>query len=504
MVRAVRGRFFAVPPADRPPPGFRLRGRLSARPRRGAMFAVVPPPVVQAPPRPPDWVTRRRPWIGRRVRSGFPTVTPANASPLPYQSRARVRAVRPRHGSFFTPVPAPVVVAPPRPPDRITRDRPAAVRARVGRYLPVPPAQTVVAPVRPPDWIGHDRIRPPAARRGKAQPFPLSAPEPPARSRSRTVAQASTRRARFFTVVTVPPVTAPPPPPDRVGHVRPTIRTTRRGTFLAVPATDAQRPIALRTQARPPILIRRGRFLAVPPAPIVLPPPPDRLGRSRTKPPATRRGRFTPVPLTRVGAQPWIPPLLSARRPSPRPTRRGRFASCPPPYERPLAHLRRRPSPPPAPRRIHRADPPWTTSRPPDRITGRRCSIPSVPRRRGATPPRPSIAPPPGIAPRRPTRTRPTGHRRGCFWRWSIFQAIHQPVPLPDHLSAIEALTGDPASVETRLTPVSAAEAATLVGATETAIGVLDSREHLPGHTATETPTGRITASETPLNDTSA
>jgi hypothetical protein len=530
--RTARGRFFAAPQPDLIPPSYRIRDRFTARSRRGAVFTVVPLPV--PPLRPPDRAARRRPWISRRPSGIFLAITPPPGAPPLYGTRDRAAAVRPRRGSFFTLLPpAPVVPATPRPPDRIARDRLVTVRAARGRFLPVPLPQIVLPPVHPPDSIGHDRPRPPVVRRGRIQ-TPAIAPSAPARTAgTRRPVALTARRGQFFTIAAAPPIVAPPRPPDRIerpaprpltarrtrfaappsptaGYIpaiashRPAARTVRRGTFLAIVGAAMQRPALARPRAQQPIVIRRGRFHAVPPAPVpvTLPPPPDRPGRLRTRPITARRGRFTPVPLAKpVGAQPWIPPLLSTRRPMPRPVRHGRFASCPPPHERPVTHLRRRPSSPPALRRTHRADPPWTTPRPPDRITGRRCSIPALPRRRGATPPRPPAAPPPGTAFRQQARTRPTTTRRGCFWSWSIFQAIHQPVPLPDHLSAVEALTGEHTSAETASLHTGAETVATLIAA-EARTGTLDSQEHVTGdRTATEIPIGTMTAAETPFTD---
>lgn len=403
-----------------------------------------------------------RRWRYPRSRRGITFQVPQTAPLIPaYREQAGPRprfATRLRRGSFYAVPPQGVQPAP--TPRR--RTLPAATRR--GRFWALVPAPVIVAPPRPPDGIGHDRPRPSPPRRGRftTAPQPAVQPASPGRTRSRWLP--AVRRGRFLSV---------PPPP--VVATAPAF----------VPQVLARRRLNL-------AVVRHTRYLTVPPAPIAptapafVPQPPV---RRRPAPPNTRRGRFLFVPPTVAPTPPpWVPPILSAHRPIARLARRGRFIGCPAEGPRPPQRTQRRPYGLPT-RRGERFDPPWTATPPPastwppDRIGSHRRSIPPVRRRPARTPPWPQIAQaPPSIVPTLVrTRRRLVRPKRGCFLQWPIYQAT-QP-ELPD-LSAIEAVRAR----------ILAAEAITgRCNTTETPAGRGSATETVTGRaSAAETVLGRI------------
>lgn len=339
------------------------------------------------------------------------------------------------------------------------------------------------------------RWRYPRSRRGSfTGVFPQAAP-PPVAVRARRRPVAALRRGRFFAAVPAPVVVAPTRPPDSLGHDRIRPAVVRRGRFFPAPAsTTAVLPTTARAGSRLTLPARRGRFLTVVPAPAVVAPTrtPDSIQHNHVRAALARRGRFlsVPAPPAVPSPPPWIPPYAASRRPLCRPARRGRFATVPPGQPVPASLARRR-TPTPPPRRGHRNDPPWavtpvTPARPPDRLTSRRRAVPAVRRHRYTEPPWPQATPPvppPAIPAMVRTRRRLAVARRGCFWRWSIFQAT-QPVvtDLPSDLSAMEAVRGRVTAAETALGSLTAAGAAQgRIAAAEAPTNRISSTEHRTG-----------------------
>jgi hypothetical protein len=308
------------------------------------------------------------------------------------------------------------------------------------------------------------RWRYPRSRRGQIWRIVPQPPQPPAALQRRRVSATAVRRGRFWVVIPATVIIAPPRPPDSIGHDRTRLAAARRGRFTAVPQPTNQPPVSQRA---------RSRWV-----------------------PATRRGRYFTVPLTVVAPAPppWVPPITSTRRPAIRHVRRGRFLGCPTVQQPPRQNTRRRPSGTPA-RHGRRFDPPWTVNaptappRPPDRVGAHR--RPPVQPRRGrfTQPPWPQATPPvPSFVPTMVrTRRRLAVARRGCLWRWSIFQA-EQPIvtEIPPDVSAAEAVRGR-------------------VTAAETALGTLTAAGAVQGRiTAAEAPTNRISSTEHRTGDIEA
>jgi hypothetical protein len=250
------------------------------------------------------------------------------------------------------------------------------------------------------------------------------------------------RRGSFLQVP--PPITAPtaralPPAWREQAGPRPRFAARiHRGVIFVAPV-QAAAPATATRRRRLAVTARRGRFLAVPPAPVISVAPafvPQFAVRRRPGLATTRRGHYVtapPAPVTSA-APTWVPPILAAHRPAPRPVRRGRFTVCPAGQPVPVRQHRPRVGSVRA-RRGCRFHPPWTVAplvapRTPDRIRQHNHPSRPVPRRvRIAPPPWPQIVQvPPAMVPTFVgTRPRLSPPRRGCFIAWPVFQAAPPP-----------------------------------------------------------------------------
>lgn len=295
----------ATPPASIPhigePAGWRPRWAPLAR--RGQFFAVPPAAAVATTPAyiPRFTAPALRQRAARGRRGAFTTVTPSASTALALiePSGARPRWAAVRRGRFLT---VPIAQSAP-----IGQIEPAGTRARPlsqhrGRFFPVPPL--VIA-------TGTGPVIPPITE--------------PAGPRARTY---TPRRGTFFQVplVGLAPTALITAPGFLVSN-RPTPLPTRRGLTRWVPPATLGVPDQIsptRPYLRP---TRRGRLLWTPPAQSAVTTPwvPDPLSPNRTaRPMLVRRGRFwvlAPAPAAAVSTP--VVGRIKSRRPTALPTRRG-------------------------------------------------------------------------------------------------------------------------------------------------------------------------------------
>lgn len=198
-------------------------------------------------------------------------------------------------------------------------------------------------------------------RRGSFFAVPRQLAAPPAISARRRTATLLLRRGKFQPVIPAPVITPPPWPPDTIGRSRRRLAAIRRGRFSGTPQTATSLIASTRTRVRQPTAPRHGRFAAVPQAPA---PAPQPIAQNRPSAPTIRRGHFLllPPPVPIIQPPIWIPPPIQGRRTRPGPVRHGRFTACPADASRPPGTIRRHPGSAPTVRRGHHFDPPWTTA----------------------------------------------------------------------------------------------------------------------------------------------
>lgn len=175
-VRRARSGFQFVPSAASTPPAAKPRPRLYLRARRGAFFPVVPAQVVLAPPRVPDRIGRGRTRVTPARRACFPA-PPWPQGPAPPPVSSRRQAARPaRRGRFLgTPPPHGTPVTRPR------RSASLSPPVRRGRIFDTPRPVAAPAPARPPDRVTGRACRLPAIRRHRSAepPWPQAVTQPP-------------------------------------------------------------------------------------------------------------------------------------------------------------------------------------------------------------------------------------------------------------------------------------------------------------------------------------
>ncbi len=302
------------------------------RSRRAVFLPVISQPVQPQPPSwtPPFSQSRSRRWPAARPRHLLWTPSQPDA---PIQARPRQRTVqRSRRGAFFAVVPAPVVVAPPAwPPSIVGHGRPKMPPGRRGRFFAVPGAaqqppvqpnrRVRLAPVR------RSRIAWPVPVQATATP-PAWAPDRTGKPKTRLI---TPRRGTFFEVP--PPQVVVTPPvwtPDRAAHNRSHVYPARRGRFLPVIAPQAAPAppvwVPVFTARRRPVtrVARRARFGQYQPSQN-LPPQAMRHGPVRSL--AQRRGHFArpPWPQATPSQPGWCPQGPRGRRSAAPTPRRGRF-----------------------------------------------------------------------------------------------------------------------------------------------------------------------------------
>lgn len=272
-----------------------------------------------------------RRWRYPRPRRGITFQVPQPAPPPGYLDQAGPRpryAPTLRRGRFWVFVPAPVIAAPPRPPDSIGHDRPRLGWLRRGRFTATP--QDVPAPSGSPRarsrWL-------PVVRRGRfllvpsapaVAVAPAFVPQVVVRHRLNL---AAARRGRYFAVLPAPvtPV-APTWIPPVLAARRPAARPVRRSRFTGCPTTQAP-PLRQSRQRAAGTPVRHGRRFD-PPWTINTPPAdtrtPDRIRqRNRPLPPAPHRTRIMVPPWPQVIQVPpaIVPTFMHTRRRLVRPRR---------------------------------------------------------------------------------------------------------------------------------------------------------------------------------------